>query len=148
METVFLNGSFMPMSEARISPMDRGFLFGDGIYEVVPSYDGKLVGFGPHMDRMQSGLDALEIEVRIDHQEWRDIARQLIESHGGGNLAIYFHVSRGADTQRHHAYPKGITPTIYAFAYEIPPATIADPEKVTPYTVSTAKDLRWKRCAA
>ncbi|WP_332102834.1 hypothetical protein [Kineobactrum salinum] len=53
MSTVFLNGEYMPMSEARISPMDRGFLFGDGIYEVVPSYDGKLVGFGPHMDRMQ-----------------------------------------------------------------------------------------------
>ena len=57
MSTVYLNGNYLPMSEARISPMDRGFLFGDGIYEVVPSYDGKLVGFAPHMARMQHGLD-------------------------------------------------------------------------------------------
>lgn len=146
MDTVFLNGEFMPMSQARISPMDRGFLFGDGIYEVVPSYDGKLVGWGPHMDRMQSGLDAVEIDVRIDHEEWRATAQELIERNGRGNLAVYFHVSRGADTRRNHAYPEGITPTIYAFAYEIPPAPVADYRKATPYSVITAQDIRWRRC--
>ena len=61
MSTVYLNGNYLPMSEARISPMDRGFLFGDGIYEVVPSYDGALVGFAAHLSRMQNGLDAIEI---------------------------------------------------------------------------------------
>lgn len=146
MDTVYLNGDFMPMSQARISPMDRGFLFGDGIYEVVPSYGGRLVGWGPHMDRMQSGLDAVEIDVRIDHEVWREIAQQLISRNGGGNLAVYFHVSRGADTRRNHTYPEGITPTIYAFAYEIPPAPEPDYAKATPYTVSTAEDLRWRRC--
>ena len=65
MTTVYLNGDYMPMSEAKISPMDRGFLFGDGIYEVVPSYYGKLVGFGPHMERMQDGLNAIEIKLKI-----------------------------------------------------------------------------------
>ena len=59
---VFLNGRFMPMSEAKISPMDRGFLFGDGIYEVVPSYNAKLVGFGLHIQRMQDGLNAIGIK--------------------------------------------------------------------------------------
>ena len=110
MSTVYLNGDYMPMEEARISPMDRGFLFGDGIYEVVPSYGGKLVGFAPHMERMQDGLDAIEIQLRVDHEQWRSIADELIARNGGGNLGIYFHVSRGADTQRHHAYPEGITP--------------------------------------
>ena len=71
MNTVYLNGDYMPMVEARISPMDRGFLFGDGIYEVVPSYDGKLVGFGPHMDRMQDGLDAIDARQVGDHAEFR-----------------------------------------------------------------------------
>jgi len=146
MSTVYLNGDYLPMEEARISPMDRGFLFGDGIYEVVPSYDGQLVGFTPHMERMQDGLDAIEIQLQLGHEEWRTIAMELVTRNGGGNLGIYFHVSRGADSQRHHAYPEGITPTTYAFAFEIPPAPVADKNLVTCYTVSTAEDLRWKRC--
>ncbi len=146
MSIVYLNGDFMPMREARISPMDRGFLFGDGIYEVVPSYDGRLVGFAPHMDRMQDGLDAIEIQLRVDQDEWRGIANELIERNGGGNLGIYYHVSRGADTKRHHAYPEGVAPTVYAFAFEIPPAPLPDKSAATPYTVTTAEDLRWRRC--
>ncbi|MCB1855728.1 MAG: aminotransferase class IV [Halieaceae bacterium] len=146
MSTVYLNGQYMPMHEARISPMDRGFLFGDGIYEVVPSYDGRLVGFLPHLERMQQGLDAIEIDLRVDHAVWRTIAEQLIARNGGGNLGIYFHVSRGADTQRNHAYPEGLEPTIYAFAFEIPPAPVADKSAASCYSVATAEDLRWKRC--
>lgn len=146
MTTVYLNGEYMPMSEARISPMDRGFLFGDGIYEVIPSYDGRLVGFIPHLQRMQDGLDAIEIRLRADPGEWREIARQLIERNGAGNLGIYFHVSRGADTQRNHAYPENVTPTVYAFAFEIPPAPVPDKSAASCYTVATAEDLRWRRC--
>lgn len=146
MSTVYLNGQYLPMSEARISPMDRGFLFGDGIYEVVPSYDGALVGFAPHMARMQNGLDTIEIPLRIDQTQWREIAAQLIERNGGGNLGLYFHISRGADTRRNHAYPEGIAPTVFAFAYEIPPAPEPDKSKVKPYSVATFGDLRWQRC--
>ena len=146
MSTVYLNGDYMTMDEARISPMDRGFLFGDGIYEVVPSYDGRLVGFAPHLERMQDGLDAIEIKLHVDHRAWHHIAEQLIERNGGGNLGIYFHVSRGADSKRHHAYPDNIAPTLYAFAFEIPPAPRPEKSAATPYTVSTAEDLRWKRC--
>jgi len=146
MNTVYLNGSFLPLSEARISPLDRGFLFGDGIYEVIPSYDGRLVGFGPHLARMQEGLDAVEIDYRLDRDQWRDIASRLIEANGGGNLALYIHVSRGADTKRDHAYPTGVTPTVFACVSVIPPAPIPDKRRVRPYTVVTAEDLRWHRC--
>jgi D-alanine transaminase len=146
MGTVYLNGDYLPMSEARISPMDRGFLFGDGIYEVIPSYGGRLVGFRPHLARMQEGLDAIEIPLRLDHDQWRDIAAQLVARNGGGNLGLYFHVSRGADSKRHHAYPEGLTPTVFAFAYEIPAAPVPDKSAVTPYTVVTTEDLRWRRC--
>lgn len=146
MSIVYLNGSYMPMSEAKISPMDRGFLFGDGIYEVIPSYDGKLVGFGPHLDRMQDGLDAIELKLQIDQQQWRDICATLVKENGGGNLGLYFHVSRGADTKRNHAYPTDIEPTMYAFAFEIPPAPQPDKSAATVYRVSTTEDLRWKRC--
>ena len=83
MSIVYLNGTYLPMEQAKISPMDRGFLFGDGIYEVIPSYGGRLVGFNPHMQRMQDGLDASEIQLRIDRGAWREIAANLIERNGG-----------------------------------------------------------------
>ncbi len=146
MSIVYLNGVYLPLEEARISPMDRGFLFGDGIYEVIPSYGGRLVGFVPHMVRMQDGLDAIGIRLRVDHEAWRDICAQLIARNGGGNLGIYIHVSRGADIRRNHAYPEDISPTVYAFAFEIPPQPVADKSAATLYTVATTEDLRWKRC--
>jgi D-alanine transaminase len=146
MSTVYLNGEYMPMSEAKISPMDRGFLFGDGIYEVVPSYNGRLVGFAPHFDRMNNGMKSIGIELAMSHDQWREISETLSEANGAGNLGIYYHVSRGADTKRTHNYPAGIKPTVFAFAFEIPPEPIADKTKAKSYSVSTSDDLRWKRC--
>ena len=146
LHTVFLNGDFLPLEEARISPMDRGFLFGDGIYEVIPSYDGRLVGFGPHLARMSDGLASLEIDPGMSEADWRAIADALIARNGGGDIALYFHVSRGADKRRDHAYPYDIAPTIYAFAYPIPPAPVADKASAVLYRVGTAQDMRWKRC--
>ncbi|MEE4145779.1 MAG: aminotransferase class IV [Halieaceae bacterium] len=146
MSTVYLNGVYLPMDQARISPMDRGFLFGDGIYEVIPSYDGQLVGFIPHLERMQDGLDAIEIAEKVDHDQWREICNELIARNGGGNLGIYIHVSRGADVRRNHAYPEGVSPTVYAFAFEIPPAPVPDKSAASCYTVATTEDKRWKRC--
>jgi D-alanine transaminase len=143
---VFLDGQFLPMSEAKISPMDRGFLFGDGIYEVVPSYDTKLVGFGLHIKRMQSGLDAIGITLNMDIGDWRNIADTLIEKNGKGNLGLYFHVSRGADVKRFHAYPEHIKPTVFAYAFNIQAAPVADKQSVNQYRVNSTEDLRWKRC--
>jgi D-alanine transaminase len=143
---VFLDGQFKPMSEAKISPMDRGFLFGDGIYEVVPSYDTQLVGFNLHFERMQNGLDAIGIKLTMGIDDWRDIAQTLIIKNGGGNLGLYFHVSRGADVKRFHAYPENIQPTVFAYAFEIPAAPIADKKSANQYRVTSSEDLRWKRC--
>lgn len=143
---VFLNGQFMPMSEAKISPMDRGFLFGDGIYEVVPSYNQNLVGFGLHIQRMQKGLDAIGIKLDMSIDDWREVAKTLMEKNISDNLALYFHVSRGTDVTRFHAYPTDIQPTVFAFAFEISAATVADKQLVKPYKVTSAEDLRWKRC--
>lgn len=143
---VFLNGQFLPASEAKISPMDRGFLFGDGIYEVVPSYNGKLVGFGLHIERMQSGLNAIGINLDMTISDWRNIATKLMETNGKGNLGLYFHVSRGTDVKRFHAYPEHIQPTVFAYAFEIPAATTADKQGVKQYKVTSTEDLRWKRC--
>ncbi|MEP1553997.1 aminotransferase class IV [Paraglaciecola sp.] len=144
--TVYLNGEFMPIDQAKISPLDRGFLFGDGIYEVVPSYDGKLVGFALHMERMQKGLDTIGIKLSKTLDEWRELFDTLISENGSGNLGVYLHVSRGADTKRFHAYPDDVTPTVFAFAFEIAAATVADKKFVKKFKVTSTEDLRWKRC--
>lgn len=146
MSIVFLNDSFMPMEQAKISPMDRGFLFGDGIYEVIPSYDTKLVGFGPHIARMQEGMALIGIKLDWAEEKWREVVDALIEKNGGGNLGIYLHVSRGADVKRSHAYPDNVAPTVYAFAFEIPAANVADKAIAKTYKVNSTADLRWKRC--
>ena len=146
MTTVYLNGEYMPMSEARISPMDRGFLFGDGIYEVIPSYGGRMVGFCPHIDRMKSGMAEIGISCDLSHEQWKDICDQLMEKNGSGNLGIYLHVSRGADSKRFHAFPDNVPPTIFAYAFEIPAAPVADKSNAKRYKASTTRDLRWERC--
>ncbi|EED32660.1 D-alanine aminotransferase [gamma proteobacterium NOR5-3] len=146
MNQVYLNGEFMPMSEAKISPMDRGFLFGDGIYEVIPSYGGKSVGLGPHLSRMQDGLNAIELSMTVDHAEWRDIVEKLAASNDGENLGIYIQISRGADSKRNHAMPVGIEATRFAFAFEIPPPPEAEKASAKRYEVSATRDLRWQRC--
>lgn len=146
MSIVYLNGDFMPMQEAKISPMDRGFLFGDGIYEVIPSYDGELVGFVPHIERMHKGLALIGIDFKWEHEKWRALCNALLEKNAGTNLAVYLHVSRGADCKRFHAYPEGISATVFAFTFEIPPANIADKASAKTYKVATTEDLRWQRC--
>lgn len=146
MSVVYLNGQFMPASEAKISPMDRGFLFGDGIYEVIPSYGGRCVGFAAHINRLQQGLAALDINCVLTEQDWKPLVQQLIKQNGTGNLGIYLHVSRGTDTKRAHAYPKGIQPTIFAYCFDIAAEPQADMNTAPRYKVLTAPDLRWQRC--
>lgn len=146
MSTVYLNGDYMSAEHAKISPMDRGFLFGDGIYEVIPAYHGKMLGFAAHIERMNNGLNELEINLDYTADQWREICQQLCEKNQGDNLGIYLHVSRGADTKRAHAYPNGITATVFAYAFEIPAQPVSDSDKAKTYTVSVEQDKRWQRC--
>ena len=146
MSIAFINDTFLPLEEAKISPLDRGFLFGDGIYEVIPSYEGKLVGFKPHIDRMNDGLAAIGIQLNWSHQQWQDLCDQLVIENGSGNLALYLHVSRGADTSRFHGFPDAVEPTVFAFTFAIASPPVADKAIVKPYKVSTNRDLRWERC--
>jgi D-alanine transaminase len=146
MSIVYLNGTYMPIEEAKISPLDRGFLFGDGIYEVIPSYAGKMVGFRPHIDRMIEGLAALEIELNWSHDQWRELCQELIKRNPSSQVGLYLHVTRGADTKRHHPYPKGVEPTVFAMPTDIPPAPIPERDKVNAYKVTTMQDQRWQRC--
>ncbi|GGF81450.1 D-amino acid aminotransferase [Alteromonas lipolytica] len=149
MTIAYLNGEFVPLEQARISPLDRGFLFGDGIYEVIPSYQGKMVGFNQHMARFANGLAAIEIDFSIDKDEWRTLVQRLIDDNRetlGDNIGVYLHISRGADTRRFHAYPEGVTPTVFGFAFALSAPVKADRSIHPGASVSLAEDLRWERC--
>ena len=145
MNIAYLNGKYLPIAEAKISPLDRGFLFGDGVYEVVPSYDGKLVGFLPHLQRMNEGLEAISIATGWSEQQWLDLCLKLIQKNGAGDLGIYLQISRGTYETRSHRFPDKVNPTIFAFCFEIPPAPVADKSLAKTYTVSTARDIHWDR---
>lgn len=137
----------MPIEQAKISPLDRGFLFGDGIYEVIPSYEGKMVGFQYHINRMNDGLKAIGIELNWRDSQWSTLCENLSSKNGNGSLAIYLHVSRGADIKRFHAFPDNVTPTVFAMTYEIsPPKTPSLATAGKGYSLSTSEDLRWQRC--
>ncbi|MDX1537678.1 D-amino acid aminotransferase [Arsukibacterium sp.] len=149
MSIVYLNGDFIPAAEARISPMDRGFLFGDGIYEVIPSYNGRFVGFKPHIARMQDGLAQLSIEPGLALADWQSICQRLLTDNratNGDNQAVYIQVSRGTDTKRNHAFPANIKATVFAYAFPIAAEPVADKSKATTFNVVTGQDLRWQRC--
>ena len=146
----YLNGEYVPLQEARISPMDRGFLFGDGIYEVIPSQQGRMVGFNAHIARMMTGLDALEIKLQKTASDWQALCESLIERNkqifSHGNVGLYLHVSRGVDVKRFHAYPEDIAPTIFGFAFEIASPPVPEPATAKGFRVALAEDLRWQRC--
>lgn len=144
---VYLNGEYLPADQAKISPLDRGFLFGDGIYEAIPSYNGRAVALQLHIDRMRRGLDAIGIDNPMTDEAWKDVARELSERNGSGNLGIYFHVSRGNEGRRMHRFPEGVPPTVFATVLEIaPPPPFPDRKKERGFRVGTEEDQRWDHC--
>lgn len=146
METVFLNGSFVPKEEARISPDDRGFLFADGVYEVTPAYRGRFFRLGRHLARLRSGLKALQIGYAPSLEEVRAMHRRLLEENGLEDAEVsyvYLQVTRGA-APRTHAFPADeVAPTVYGFAREF-----VRPERERweeGFTATTVPDRRWSR---
>ncbi len=150
MTTAFLNDQYLPLEEARISPMDRGFLFGDGIYEVIPTLGGKPVGMGAHLSRLQDGLDALSITNPKSETQWRELVAGLVEKNAealqSDSVGVYIQVSRGTVMQRAHGYPENIPPTVFAFAFATAAPPVEDTDKVKGFSVITGEDKRWQRC--
>ncbi|MEP7314976.1 MAG: D-amino acid aminotransferase [Pseudomonadota bacterium] len=139
----YLNGKQLPLTEARISPLDRSFLFGDGVYEVLPVYAGKAFRFEAHYDRLSRSLAALRIREPHDREQWRRIIDSLIAANGGGNLYVYLQVSRGAEFGRNHAPLPDIEPTVFAYCTPLPQVS---PETLTRgLACITAQDTRWAR---
>ncbi len=141
---VYFNGRFMPKEEVRLSPDDRGFLFADGVYEVLHSYGGKLFRAEDHLARMARSLREVRI-VGPDAETLGEIAARLIHVNdlAGGDAVIYIQVTRGAAPRR-HAFPEpDIPPTVYAFAY---PVQRSQEKWDNGVKVILVPDIRWTRC--
>ncbi len=141
----YLNGEFLPLAEASISPLDRGFLFADGVYEVIPVYHGRLFRLAGHLQRLVNSLAAIHLECGLEHSDWEALLTELVARNGGGNLAVYLQITRGAPEIRDHNFPAAdIPPTIFAMA------TLLKPLPEAPYeegiSAITCADIRWGAC--
>ncbi len=139
---VYLNGCFQPLKDAQVSVMDRGFLFGDSIYEVIPSYNGRLFRLAHHLERLNNGLQAIGIHGPMSESEWRSVLERLIQQDPEQDQSVYIQVTRGAAEQRDHAIPEGIEPTVFAMATPIKDTPNDDPS----ITAITLDDIRWRLC--
>jgi D-alanine transaminase len=141
--TVYLNGEYLPESEARVSVLDRGFLFGDGVYEVVPAYGGRLFRLEQHLDRLERSLAAVRIVSPLDRAGWTAMLTELLERNPGGDRSVYLQVTRGA-ARRDHAFPVDALPTVFAM---VNPLTALDPALLEHGVAAvTVPDTRWSRC--
>ncbi len=143
-QTVYLNGQYYPIEEARISPQDRGFLFGDGIYEVIPVFNKKLFEFDAHLTRLNNGLAAISIANPLSSKEWQDILNKLIQTHPWDNQFIYLQVTRGVQLERNHLPDDCLTPSVYAYTNPLLP--VSDYIIKNGIKAITLEDIRWLRC--
>lgn len=140
----WLNGALVPLRDARISPLDRGFLYADAVYEVVPVYAGRPFLLAEHCARLDRSLRAIGMEPTRSAADWEAVLRALIDGNGGGDLYIYLQVSRGAEWGRNHAIPRDIAPTEFAFAADLPAEAAVD--DTSGVAAITCPEWRWGRC--
>lgn len=141
---VYLDGRFLPLEEARVSVLDRAFLFGDGAYEFIPVYARFPFRLKQHLRRLQATLDGLRIRNPLSDGEWTQIFETLIARNEPADQSVYLQVTRGADAKRHHGFPQGVAPTVFVMTE---PRSLPPPEQVENGVAAvTAADFRWLRC--
>ncbi|TXT25110.1 MAG: D-alanine transaminase [Gallionellaceae bacterium] len=141
---VYLNGQFMPIEEARIPVLDRGFIFGDGVYEVIPVYSRRPFRLAEHLRRLQHSLDGIRLQNPHSGQEWERLVNELIRSGEAEDQYLYLHITRGA-AKRDHAFPKPpVPPTVFMMSNPLltPPAELL----ASGVGAVSAADNRWLRC--
>ncbi|HET7060955.1 MAG TPA: D-amino acid aminotransferase [Nitrosospira sp.] len=140
---IYLNGKFMPIEEARIPVLDRGFIFGDGVYEVIPVYSHKPFRLPEHLERLQHSLDGIRLRNPHSDSEWSALVQQLIDLNESDDQSLYLHVTRGV-ARRDHAFPKDVPPTVFMMSNPL----LAPPQELleTGVAAITAADNRWLRC--
>jgi D-alanine transaminase len=137
------NGKLLPLEEISISPLDRGFVFGDGVYEVVPVYNGVMLRAREHFERLQRSMDEIRLANPYSVDEWIALAGRLL-AHHPGNQSVYLQVTRGVPPKRDHVMPKGLEPTVFMMCQ---PLLSPSREQVdNGVACITARDFRWEKC--
>jgi D-alanine transaminase len=139
-KTVYLNGRYLPLNEAKISVLDRGFLFGDGVYEVIPSYSGHLFHFDKHLERLDRSLSGIRLANPFDRTQWLEILMPLLDP--AQDQYVYLQITRGSAEKRDHAFPKQVRPTVFAMSSTIVPL----PGQNAGIKAITLPDGRWQQC--
>jgi D-alanine transaminase len=142
---VLLNGEMLPLSEARISVMDRGFLFGDGVYEVIPAYGGRLFRLHQHLERLDNSLRAIRLDNPMTHAQWAATLERLVGQFSESELGVYVQISRGPGGKRDHVIPDRVHPTVFAMVAPIDPPDAKLAEQGT--SAVTLDDIRWQLCS-
>ena len=142
-DTVYLNGEFLPLEEARIPVLDRGFIFGDGVYEVIPAYSRTPFRMAEHLRRLQHSLDGIRLANPLSDADWTKLMNELIAKNEGEDQSIYLQVTRGV-AKRDHAFPKDIKQTVFMMSSPLttPPQAQVD----NGVSAITASDFRWLKC--
>ena len=140
---VYLNGSFVPLPDARVSVLDRGFIFGDGVYEVVPVYAREPFRLPHHLARLQRSLDGIGLPNPHTNGEWEAILRDLVARQPFADQGVYFQVTRGV-AKRDHTFPQGVPPPVFMMSNPLATPTREQVERGV--AVVTADDNRWHRC--
>ena len=140
---VYLNGSFVPLPDAKVSVLDRGFIFGDGVYELVPVYAREPFRLPHHLARLQRSLDGIGLPNPHTNGEWEAILRDLVARQPFADQGVYFQVTRGV-AKRDHTFPQGVPPTVFMMSNPLASPTREQVERGV--AVVTAEDNRWHRC--
>lgn len=139
----YLNGSYLALEQAKVSPLDRAFLFGDAVYEVLPVYASRAFRLREHLDRLGRSLAGIRMSAPLSHGDWAKICRELISRNSAVEAYLYLQVTRGAELARNHVWPEGLTPTVFAYATALDPLPAAFLEQGV--SAVTAQDTRWAR---
>jgi D-alanine transaminase len=139
----YLNGTYLALEEARVSPLDRAFLFGDSVYEVLPVYASRPFRLREHLDRLNRSLAGIGMPAPLSHADWARLCEELIARNSARDAYLYLQVTRGAEFGRNHAWPEGLKPTLFAYATALEPASPSVLEQGV--SAVTAADTRWAR---
>jgi D-alanine transaminase len=139
----YLNGHYQPLAEARVSPLDRAFLFGDAVYEVLPVYGSRPFRLREHLDRLNRSLTGIRMSAPLSHADWAQLCQELIARNSARDAYLYLQVTRGAEFGRNHAWPEGLKPTLFAYVTALEPLSPSLLEQGV--SAVTATDTRWAR---
>ncbi|MEM7210216.1 MAG: aminotransferase class IV [Pseudomonadota bacterium] len=140
----YFNGTFMPVSQVKVSPLDRGFLFGDGMYEVIPAFDRHFLDLEGHLERLDRCLQAIKIPNPHSIAEWRDICQHLIDADDATDTKVYVQVTRGVQSVRNHDFSGDESATVFAMCNA---QSLPDPASIeNGISLFTEEEIRWSNC--